>query len=164
MLCQAAKVAGFSFQGWLHELAPSRSQLHSGWHSGVSVGATVPLCCPGVSGAFRRTDSSADVPSCSSLWLPRWRGAVWGTPRSQKPIWQVNWELSQESYGELDVGWLQLSLGSCCQFHTSSSWWLVMYRTFCVRLNHLKHVFSFIPLLPLFSLECIWMSFQFMAL
>lgn len=77
--------------------------LLPGGHSST-VGATlrsvlVPLChqChPGVLSAFRRTDSSADMPSYSSLWLPRWRRAVWW----KKQIWQVNWELSQESCRE----------------------------------------------------------------
>lgn len=118
----------------------------------VSVSPTVPLVPSWGLECLQKDWQLCNVPSYSSLWLPRWRRAVWWTPRSQKQIRQVNWELSQESCGELDVGWLQPSLGSCCHFHTCGCWWLVMYRTSCVGLYHLKHaVFSFIPLLPLCS-------------
>lgn len=72
-------------------------------------------CQSGVSSAFSSA-SSADVPS----WFIPMASQMNRTLRSQKQIWQVNWELCWENCRELNVGWLQPSRGSCCPFHTCS--------------------------------------------
>lgn len=141
MLCQAAKAAGFSLPGWLHELAARRAQLHSGWHSHVGASGAVL-------GSWLQDVPSWAIPMTSQMektCLVRFYVTKLLGQKSKCD----KWELSRENCGELNVRWLQPSLGSW-QFHTCSWQWLVMFSTFCVMMYLLEHVvFLLIPLLPL---------------